>query len=212
MSEQTMAHIYIFASVVALICGVVTLLAALRAREGRRDDLFRPLIRYLVIYNLYLLIGFTNIYTAAIAVSHVVASRFKAVPEFFGSAEFTQVNVVYLHAPKPISKLSFDIVVLDIMGVNGYGLLEKAKERDMMVVMLTAQALDAQNLSRSYREGAASYIPKEKMSEICIYLNDILEAKEKGKSFWWRWLDRLEEYFDEKFGPDWQEKHQIKIR
>lgn len=98
------------------------------------------------------------------------------------------------------------------MGVKGYGLLKKANEKNVIVVMLTAQALDAENLSRSYKEGAASYLPKDKMTHITTYLNDILEAKEKGKSFWYRWLNRLEDYFDEKFGPDWQEKHQIKIR
>jgi len=65
VNEQTTAHIYIFASVIALISGVVTLLAALRAREGRREEFFGPLIGYLLVYNLYLLIGFTNIYTAA---------------------------------------------------------------------------------------------------------------------------------------------------
>ena len=106
----------------------------------------------------------------------------------------------------------FDIAILDIMGVKGYGLLKKANEKNVIVVMLTAQALDAENLSRSYKEGAASYLPKDKMTSITTYLNDILEAKEKGKSFWWGWLNRLEDYFDDKFGPDWQEKHQIKIR
>lgn len=37
-------------------------------------------------------------------------------------------------------------------------------------------------------------------------LNDILEAKEKGKNFWWRWLDRLGPFYDRTFGADWKEK------
>ena len=78
--------------------------------------------------------------------------------------------------------------------------------------MLTSYALNAENLLKSYNEGAASYIPKEELTNIITYLKDILEAKEKGKSFWWRWLDRMEGYFDKKFGPEWQERHQIKIR
>ena len=32
------------------------------------------------------------------------------------------------------------------------------------------------------------------------------EAKEQGKSLWWRWLDRFASYYDRKFGPDWQIK------
>lgn len=111
-----------------------------------------------------------------------------------------------------IEKQHFDLAILDIMGVKGYDLLKKAVQKDVIVVMLTAHALNAENLKKSYNEGAASYIPKEELTNITTYLNDILEAKEKGKSFWWRWLDRMEGYFDKKFGPEWQERHQIKIR
>ena len=74
----------------------------------------------------------------------------------------------------------------------------------MIAVMLTAHALSVDDTVKSYKEGAASYIPKEEMANITTFLNDILEAKEKGKSFWWRWLDRMCSYYDEKFGPDWQ--------
>ena len=102
--------------------------------------------------------------------------------------------------------------LLPMCDITKASAFEEANEKNVIVVMLTAQALDAENLSRSYKEGAASYLPKDKMTNITTYLNDILEAKEKGKSFWWRWLNRLEDYFDDKFGPDWQEKHQIKIR
>jgi len=99
----------------------------------------------------------------------------------------------------------FDIAILDIMGVDGYKLLEIANKREVIPVMLTAHALSPEDTVKSFKEGAASYVPKEKMSEIATYLNDILEAKEKGKSFWWRWFDRFASYYDNKFGPDWKE-------
>ncbi len=98
----------------------------------------------------------------------------------------------------------FDIAILDIMGVDGYTLLEIAKQREVIPVMLTAHALSPENLAKSYKEGAASYVPKEEMTNITTFLNDILEAKEQGKNVWWRWLDRLGKYFDRKFGPNWQ--------
>ena len=98
----------------------------------------------------------------------------------------------------------FDIAILDIMGVDGYKLLDIAKQREVIPVMLTAHALSPDNLAKSYKEGAASYVPKEEMANITTFLNDILEAKEQGKSVWWRWLDRLGAYFDNKFGPNWQ--------
>ena len=100
----------------------------------------------------------------------------------------------------------FDIAILDIMGVDGYRLLEIANQKKVIPVMLTAHALSVEDTSRSYKEGAASYVPKEEMSNITTYLIDILEAKDKGKSFWWRWLDRFATYYDRKFGPNWYEK------
>ena len=100
----------------------------------------------------------------------------------------------------------FDMAILDIMGVDGYGLLEIAKKREVIAVMLTAHALSPEDTVKSYKEGAASYVPKEEIANITTYLNDILEAREKGKSFWWRWLDRFTSYYDRKFGVDWQDK------
>jgi hypothetical protein len=59
---------------------------------------------------------------------------------------------------------------------------------------------------KSYKEGAASYLPKEEMANIATFLEEILEAKEEGKHFWWRWLDRWGNYYDRKFGEDWKDK------
>jgi len=106
----------------------------------------------------------------------------------------------------------FDIAILDIMGVRGYELLRICNTKGIMGVMLTANAMTPENVKKSFEEGAASFLPKEEMSRIPVFLEDILEAKEKGKSLWWRWFDRLADYFDSKFGPDWQEKHGIVIR
>jgi hypothetical protein len=77
----------------------------------------------------------------------------------------------------------------------------------MIAVMLTAHALSPDNVVKSYEEGAASYIPKEEMANIIVYLQDILEAKKQGKNYWWRWLDRLDSLFEKKFGPDWRTTH-----
>ena len=98
---------------------------------------------------------------------------------------------------------NFDMAILDIMGVRGYKLLEIANEKKVIAIMLTAHALSPENVIRSRREGAASYVPKEKMSDIQTFLIDILEAKEKGVSFWGRWHDRFGSYFDNIFGPNW---------
>jgi DNA-binding response OmpR family regulator len=99
----------------------------------------------------------------------------------------------------------FDIAILDIMGVNGYRLLEIAKQREVITVMLTAHALSPEDLAKSYKQGADSYVPKEEMASIVTFLNDVLEAREQGKHPWSRWLDRLGAYFDNKFGPAWKD-------
>jgi DNA-binding NtrC family response regulator len=109
-------------------------------------------------------------------------------------------------ARKHLENEHFDIAILDIMGVEGYKLLEIATKRKVIAVMLTAHALSLDHTIKSFKEGAASYIPKDEMSKIETVLNDILEAKEKGKSAWWRWMDRLGSYYEEKFGSEWQNK------
>jgi DNA-binding NtrC family response regulator len=102
----------------------------------------------------------------------------------------------------------FDIAVLDIMGVDGYALLDIANRRGISAVMLTAHALSPEDTAKSYKEGAASYVPKEKVSEMTSVLNDVLQAKEEGKSTWSQWFDRFAAYYDKKFGPRWKEKTQ----
>jgi len=109
-------------------------------------------------------------------------------------------------AKELLSTEYFDIAILDIMGVDGYKLLEIANENKVLSVMLTAHALSPQHLMKSIKNGAASYVPKEKLAEIATFLNDILEAKEQGKHFWWRWYDRLGSFFERRFGPDWQKE------
>ena len=99
---------------------------------------------------------------------------------------------------------TFDMAILDIMGVEGYRLLDIAKKKGVMALMLTAHALSTKDTVKSYQKGAVSYIPKEEMHNIRSFLEDVLEVREKGKGFWWRWLDRFGAYYDRKFGPEWQ--------
>lgn len=97
----------------------------------------------------------------------------------------------------------FEIAILDIMGVDGYKLLEIANSRHITAVMLTAHGLSMENTVRAYKEGAAFFIPKEKMTDIDTYLVDILEAKHKGKHPWRKWLKRFGSYYENRFGKEW---------
>jgi len=106
----------------------------------------------------------------------------------------------------------FDLAILDIMGVNGYELLDICSQKKVIAVMLTAYAMTPEDIKKSYQEGAASFVPKEKMADIDVFLSDIFEARQKGKSLWWRWFDRLADYCERKFGPDWQKEHGFRVR
>ena len=100
----------------------------------------------------------------------------------------------------------FDMAILDIMGVDGYGLLDIANRKNVTAVMLTAYAFTPDNVVRSIKEGAASYIPKEELSRIAAFLEDVLNAKEKGENPWAAWQERLpSSYFEKRFGAAWQD-------
>jgi len=101
---------------------------------------------------------------------------------------------------------SYDMVILDIMGVNGYALLDLATGKNITAVMLTANALSPEDTIKSHKKGAAYYLPKEEMVNIEQHLNDVLKAQAEGKNTWWRWFDKFASFYEKKFGSDWQEK------
>ena len=110
-------------------------------------------------------------------------------------------------AKKLLEENRYDIAVLDIMGVDGYGLLKIANSRNVPAVMLTAHALSSDDLKRSAEEGAAYYAPKDKIHEIAAFLADVFEARDEGKSPWKRMFDRLGGFYDKRFhGTDWREQ------
>jgi CheY-like chemotaxis protein len=100
----------------------------------------------------------------------------------------------------------YDAVILDIMGVRGFDLLKITAEKKIPALMLTAHGLNPDNLVGSIRLGAKSYIPKDKISEIDIYLKDIFLAQEKGIEKSGTWFARLGSFFDNRFGKGWKNK------
>jgi DNA-binding NtrC family response regulator len=101
---------------------------------------------------------------------------------------------------------AFDVAILDIMGVNGYGLLEIAKKQNIPALMLTAHAFTPEHLTRSVKDGAASYIPKEKIADIADFIIDILKANQEGKSSWEQWQARFpQSYFEKTWGATWKD-------
>lgn len=99
---------------------------------------------------------------------------------------------------------TYDIVILDIMGVNGFELLKTSVSRGFPAVMLTAHALSPESLKKSIKIGAVSFLPKEKISEIHKFLEDVVLGG--GKPVWEKLFDKLGSFFNKRFGPGWKEK------
>jgi len=127
------------------------------------------------------------------------------VEELLGMCE-TSKAASFEEAKDFMASQHFDIAILDIMGVDGFKLLDIANEKKIIAVMLTAHAFSPENTVKSFKKGAAYFVPKEKIVNIATYLIDILEVAQKGKSFWSKWQERLSEYYIEKFGSTWMDK------
>ena len=111
-------------------------------------------------------------------------------------------------AKEMLEKNNYDMAVLDIMGVNGYELLEITNKKNIPSVIVTAHALSPDNFVKSMNLGARAYIPKEKMVELEVILSDVFNTDNKKSDRLGKWFDRLKGYFIKKFGdPDWTDKY-----
>jgi len=129
----------------------------------------------------------------------------EALEELLSMCEFVKAST-FEEAKDLLESRDFDIAILDIMGVDGYGLLDIANRRNITAVMLTAHAFTPDNLVKSIKEGAASYLPKEELANITTFLNDVLEAKKKGENTWGPWQERLPtSFFEKRWGAAWQD-------
>ncbi len=77
-------------------------------------------------------------------------------------------------AVKKLESQSYDVVILDIMGVRGFDLLDLAVSRQMKVAMLTSHSFNPESLKRSFEMKARAYLPKDKLGEIVPFLEDVL--------------------------------------
>lgn len=98
---------------------------------------------------------------------------------------------------------TYDVVILDIMGVRGYDLLNASVHLGFPTVMLTAHAFSVKNLKRSIEMGARAYIPKESMADITDFLEDVLTVGHRTGLK--RMIQRLGGVFSKKFGSRWME-------
>ncbi len=108
----------------------------------------------------------------------------------------------YEKAKQLIMSWTYELIILDIMGVRGFDLLKLAVSYHRPVVMLTAHALTPESLKNSIEMGARAYLPKEKLGDIVPFLEDVL--KYENLTGWDRLLGNLKGFFDAHWGENWK--------
>jgi len=88
----------------------------------------------------------------------------------------------------------YHLVVLDIMGVDGFDILQRTVKMGIPSVMLTAHALTKEALNKAAKLGATSFLPKEKMMDLEKFLADVIENN--GKPVWKKLFSRMSSYFE----------------
>ena len=109
-------------------------------------------------------------------------------------------------ARQKIAEESFDLVLLDIMGVNGFALLEACRAAKLPAAMLTAHALNIESLNLAVRLGALSFLPKEELHRLPELVAEILDGLEQGKTHWKKLFQRLGHFFKERLGILWEDE------
>lgn len=102
---------------------------------------------------------------------------------------------------------TYDIVIFDIMGVNGFELLKMAVKRKFPAVMISDYALTPASLEKAIRIGAVTFLPKEKMGELDIYLADVVLGGNKPR--WERLFRKMGGFFNQRFGLDWKTRNRF---
>jgi CheY-like chemotaxis protein len=102
-------------------------------------------------------------------------------------------------AKELLETYSYDVAVLDIMGVKGFELLQIAKEKDIPALMLTAHALSEETLTKSAEEGASYYVPKDETERLGPFFEKRTNFRgpnwrEDHKKFWDEKLKQLTGY------------------
>jgi len=72
----------------------------------------------------------------------------------------------YEEATKKLGSQTYDVVILDIMGVQGFDLLDLAVRKNFRVAMLTAHALTPEALKRSFEMKARAYLPRKNWEKL----------------------------------------------
>lgn len=83
----------------------------------------------------------------------------------------------YREAVERMLSFTYDAVILDVVGIRGVDLAELASRRHFPIAMLTAHPLTPEALESFLEMEIQAYLPKEKIGEIVIFLEDMLRRR-----------------------------------
>jgi CheY-like chemotaxis protein len=110
----------------------------------------------------------------------------------------------YEKASELLASWTYDLAILDVMGVRGFDLLRLATSRPYPIptIMLTAHAFSPESFKQSIELGARAYLPKERLGSVVPFLEDVL-TYEYGHA-WRRALKTVEGIFVKEWGAYWR--------
>lgn len=112
----------------------------------------------------------------------------------------------YYDAKQRLTSQTYDLVILDIMGIRGFDLLDLSSKQNLTVAMLTAHAFNPESLKRSIKRKARAYLPKDKLGEIVPFLECVME--EGYLPGWGRLMKKMEGYFNSRWGKSWKKSEE----
>ncbi len=108
--------------------------------------------------------------------------------------------MTYIQAVEMMVSLTYDLVVLDIMGVRGLDLLNLTIMRNFPAAVLASKPLNPDTLRRFIETGTRVYLPKDKLAEIVPFLEDMLTPR--YQSGWKPLLEKTRGFFAWAFGSN----------
>ena len=70
-----------------------------------------------------------------------------------------------------------------------------------------AKPLSPDNFAKSMDGGADAYLPKNKLAELDVFLDDVLNDDRQKPGVLGVWFDRVKGYYEKKFGPGWLDEY-----
>ncbi len=110
----------------------------------------------------------------------------------------------YQEAEQLLKVSTYDMAILDIMGVNGLELLDVAAQRCIPAAILTAPALSPEYLLKAARRGAVAYFPKDSLVNLDSLLADVFDLMGEGTHPLEHTVQGLLPILEKRYGSAWK--------